>query len=55
MPRKTDHQKARAELSKLTPEALQAITARLPASLLMELPVHLQDATLPIVGFIPPG
>src|SRR5262249_45998866 len=35
MPKKTDHTKARAELAKLPPEALQAVTARLPASLLI--------------------
>jgi hypothetical protein len=35
MPKKTDHNKARAELAKLPPEALQAITVRLPAGLLI--------------------
>jgi hypothetical protein len=35
MPKKTDHNKARAELAKLPPEALQAITVRLAAGLLI--------------------
>ncbi|MFO0931042.1 MAG: hypothetical protein U0736_29090 [Gemmataceae bacterium] len=36
MPKKTDHGKARSELAKLPPEALQAITVRLPAGLLIK-------------------
>jgi hypothetical protein len=35
MPRKTDHRKAREELAKLAPDALQAVTVRLPAGLLI--------------------
>src|SRR5271166_1182308 len=36
MPKKLDHRKARADLAKHAPEALQAITVRLPTGLLME-------------------
>jgi hypothetical protein len=37
MPRKSDHQQARAELAKLAPEALQVVTARLPAGVLIKI------------------
>jgi hypothetical protein len=36
MPRKTDHQQARAALAKVAPESLQAFSARFPAGLLIE-------------------
>jgi hypothetical protein len=36
MPKKIDHRKARAELAKLAPETLRAITVRLPAGLLVK-------------------
>jgi hypothetical protein len=36
MPKRLDHQEARAQLAKLPPETLHAITVRLPAALLLE-------------------